>query len=454
MIRLGFTARLIAIFATSLVALQLLAVVAYVMQRSRATEGSLRLPLPDQAAALVELLEAMPKEQWPTLLRAANSTDLSVRISDVPPDDREPAWHEAPVVDFILRRYISVLGDREVRVRVEPSSEELAGPLKALAWVSPGAVEIEVRLETGETLIVSAGGMLSLSVLGLPPGFWAGVLGLGVAALALILLRREARPLRELAAAVDQAPVGEDAHVISDAPRSAPEIRALIGAFNRLTERIASLLRARMALVGGISHDLRTYVTRLRLRIDLIPEGTEKEKAIRDLDDMTQLLDDALTAFKAGSVAREEELVDLAEILVREAEDRRLAGACVSLDLPEPVRTAQVLGDALALRRCVANLIDNAVQYGREARVSAALRDKRVLVLIDDRGPGIRTDDRETVMEPFVRLEASRNRRTGGAGLGLAIARGVAEAHGGRLILSDAPGGGTRAIIALPVFQG
>jgi len=453
MIRLGFTARLIAIFATSLVALQLLAVVAYVMQRSRATEGSLRLPLPDQAAALVELLETMPKEQWPTLLRAANSTDLSVRILDVPPDDREPEWYEAPVVEFILRRYLSVLGDREVRVRVEPSSEELVGPLKALAWVSPGAVEIEVRLKTGETLIVSAGGMLSLSVLGLPPGFWAGVLGLGVAALALFLLRREARPLRELAAAVDQAPVGEDAHVIPDAPRSAPEIRALIGAFNRLTERIASLLRSRMALVGGISHDLRTYVTRLRLRIDLIPDGTEKEKAIRDLDDMTQLLDDALTAFKAGSVAREEELVDLADILVREAEDRRLAGACVTLDLPEPVRAAQVLGDALALRRCVSNLIDNAIQYGLEARVSAVLRNQRVVVMIDDRGPGIRSEDRETIMEPFVRLETSRNRRTGGAGLGLAIARNVAEAHGGRLILGDAPGGGTRATIELPVFQ-
>src|SRR5690606_19608998 len=361
--------------------------------------------------------------------------------------------YEAPVVEFILRRYLSVLGDREVRVRVEPSSEELVGPLKALAWVSPGAVEIEVRLKTGETLIVSAGGMLSLSVLGLPPGFWAGVLGLGVAALALFLLRREARPLRELAAAVDQAPVGEEPHVIPDAPRSAPEIRALIGAFNRLAERIASLLRARMALVGGISHDLRTYVTRLRLRIDLIPDGTEKEKAIRDLDDMTQLLDDALTAFKAGSVAREEELVDLADILVREAEDRRLAGACVTLDLPEPVRAAQVLGDALALRRCVSNLIDNAIQYGLEARVSAALRDQRVLVMIDDRGPGIRTEDRDTVMEPFVRLETSRNRRTGGAGLGLAIARGVAEAHGGHLTLGDAPGGGTRAIIELPVFQ-
>jgi len=168
---------------------------------------------------------------------------------------------------------------------------------------------------------------------------------------------------------------------------------------------------------------------------------------------MTQLLDDALTAFKAGSVAREEELVDLADILVREAEDRRLAGACVTLDLPEPVRAAQVLGDALALRRCVSNLIDNAIQYGLEARVSAVLRNQRVVVMIDDRGPGIRTEDRDTVMEPFVRLETSRNRRTGGAGLGLAIARGVAEAHGGHLTLGDAPGGGTRAIIELPVFQ-
>lgn len=454
MIRLGFTARLIAIFATSLVALQLLAVVAYVMQRSRATEGSLRLPLPDQAAALVELLEAMPKEQWPTLLRAANSTDLSVRISDVPPDDREPAWHEAPVVDFILRRYLSVLGDREVRVRVEPSSEELAGPLKALAWVSPGAVEIEVRLKTGETLIVSAGGMLSLSVLGLPPGFWAGVLGLGVAALALFLLRREVRPLRELAAAVDRVPLGAEAGAIADAPRSAPEIRALIGAFNRLTQRIASLLRARMALVGGISHDLKTYVTRLRLRVEFIPEPAEKEKAARDLDDMSRLLDEALTAFKAGTPGRQEELVDIAPLLIREADDRRMSGAAVTLEFTEAARTAQVLGDALALRRLFFNLIDNAVIYGSEARISATVRaNNHLIVTIDDSGPGICPEDRDSVMEPFVRLETSRNRRTGGAGLGLAIARGVAEAHGGRLTLGDAPAGGTRALVELPLFQ-
>lgn len=453
MIRLGFSARLIAIFVTSLVALQLLAVVAYLLQRSRTTEAGLRLPLPDQAAALVELLEEMPKEQWPKLLRAANSTDLTVTITDKPPEVREPAWHEAPVVEFILRRYLSALGDRDVRVRVETSSEELTGPLKALAWVSPGTVEIEVGLKSGETLIVSAGGVLSLSVLGLPPGFWAGILGLGVAGAALLLLRREARPLRELAAAVDRVPLGAEAHPIADAPRSAPEIRALIGAFNRLTERIASLLRSRMALVGGISHDLRTYVTRLRLRVELIPEAAEKEKAERDLDDMSRLLDDALTAFKAGTPAREEELVEIAPLLIREADDRRMSNAAITLELTEAARTAQILGDALALRRLFSNLIDNAIIYGREARISAAVRGKSLIVTIDDSGPGIRMEDRESVLEPFVRLETSRNRRTGGAGLGLAIARGAAEAHGGRLTLGESPGGGTRAAVELPVFQ-
>lgn len=452
MIRLGFAARLFAIFVTSLVAVQLLSVVAYMLQRSRVTEGGLRLPLPDQAAALAELLEGMPKEQWPKLLRAANSADLSVRISDTRPAAREPTWYEAPVVDFILRRYLTTLGDREVRVRVEPSSELLEGPLKVLAWVSPGSIEIEIGLKSGETLIVAAGGVLSLSVLGLPPGFWAGILGVFIAGVALYLLRREARPLRELADAVDRVPLGAEAPHIADAPKSAPEIRALIGAFNRLTDRIASLLRARMALVGGISHDLRTYVTRLRLRADLIPDPGERSKAISDLDEMSRLLDDSLMAFRSGTPARNEELIDIAPILHREIEDRRRANAIVSLDVSPEAEAAQVLGDAIALRRLLANLIENAISYGREARISADVRHGQLVVSVDDRGPGIREEDREAVMEPFVRQEASRNRRTGGAGLGLAIARSVAESHGGKLSLSEAPGGGLRARVELPLF--
>lgn len=453
MIRLGFGARLFVIFATSLVALQLLAVAVYMQQRSRATEGGLRLPLPDQAAALVELIESMPKEQWPKLLRAANSADLSVHIADTRPSTREPALHEAPIVDFILRRYLGTLRDRDVRVRVEPSNEFLQGPLKALAWVSPGSVEIEVGLNSGETLVISAGGVLSLSVLGLPPGFLAGVLGVGIAGVALYLLRREARPIQELAEAVDNAPLGDEAPVIADAPRGAPEIRALIGAFNRLTERIAGLLRARMALVGGISHDLRTYVTRLRLRADLIADGAERQKAIDDLDEMSRLLDDSLLAFRSGAPVHNEELVDVGALLAREVEDRRRAGAAAALALSQEAARAEVLGDAVALRRLFANLIDNAIAYGREAHISAGAEQDALVVTIDDKGPGIRAEDRAAMMEPFVRQDASRSRRTGGAGLGLAVARAVAESHGGKLDLADAPGGGLRATVRLPLFK-
>ena len=453
MIRLGFAARLFIIFVTSLAALQVLAVAAYFLQRSRDTETDLRMPLPDQAAALVELLERMPKEQWPLVLRATSSTDLRVRISDKSPEGREAAWYEAPVVELILRRYLAALGGREVRVRVEPSSELLSGPMRALAWVSPGTVEIEVGLRTGHTLVVTSGGLLHLTMLGFPPGFWAGVLGFAVAAITVLMVRREARPLRDLAQAVDRMSLSGKADAIPDVPRSAPEIRALIAAFNRLSQRIAQLLKARMALIGGISHDLRTYATRLRLRAEMIGDQVERGKAINDLDDMKRLLDDALLAIEDAAPARVQELIDIAPILEREAEDRCRAGAAVALAVSPAARSAQLIGDALGLRRLIANLADNALAYGREALISADVEGDSLVVLVDDKGPGISPAERELVLEPFVRLEQSRSRATGGAGLGLAIARNVAEAHGGRLSLSTAPGGGTRAVVIVPLFR-
>jgi signal transduction histidine kinase len=452
MIRLGFGARLFLIVISGLVALQLLVMANYFLQRSRDTETGFRLPVPDQAAALVELLEATPKAQWPLVLRAANSPDLRVRLSEALPDGEAPAWYEAPVVDFIMRRYLAALGGRKVRVVIEPSNELFAGPLKALAWASPGSVEIAVGLKTGETLIVTTGGVLTLSMLGLPPGFWAGVLGFGIAVVTVLMLRREARPLRDLAVAVDAMTLPEKAEPIPDAPRSAPEIRALIAAFNRLAGRISGLVQARMVLVSGISHDLRTYATRLRLRAEMIPDGAERANAERDLDDMSQLLEDSLIAFDATAAPRAQELFELAPLLEREAEDRRRGGASVSLAMSPAAAAAQILGDPLAVRRLVANLTDNAVAYGREAAIAAEVAGGELVLTIDDKGPGISPAERARVLEPFVRLEASRNRNTGGAGLGLAIAAKAAESHGGSLVLGDAPGGGTRASVRLPVF--
>jgi signal transduction histidine kinase len=454
MIRFGFATRLLLIVTTALVALQLLAVLAYVLQRGRDTEtGGLRLPVPDQTAALVELLEATPKDRWPLVLRAANSTDLRVKVEDGAPRGGEPSWYEAPVVELIMKRYLAAVGERPVHVSVEASSERLDGPLRALAWASPGAVEIEVGLKTGETLVVTTAGVLSLSVLGLPPGFWAGLLGFAIAVITIVMLRREARPLRDLAAAVDRMNLDEKAEVIPDTPRSAPEIRALISAFNRLADRVTGLLKARMVMLGGISHDLRTYAARLRLRAEMIGDEEERAKAVRDLDDMNRLLEDSLTAFDTNSEPREQELFDLAPLLAREVEDRRLGGAAVSLSLSDTSISARILGDPLAIRRLVANLTENAITYGREAAIDANVAGGMVIITVDDKGPGIQPEHRERVLEPFVRLETSRNRRTGGAGLGLAISQKAAELHGGTLRLSDAPNGGTRAIVQLPVFQ-
>jgi len=235
-------------------------------------------------------------------------------------------------------------------------------------------------------------------------------------------------------------------------PRGAPEFRALVAAFNRLSERIAQLLKARMALIGGISHDLRTYATRLRLRAELIGDPQERAKAIHDLDDMKCLLDDSLLAIESGAPVRAQELIEIAPILEREAEDRQRAGAAVALRMSPAARGAQLIGDALALRRLLANVIDNALAYGREALIDADVEGGELVVLIDDKGLGLSPEQRDMVFEPFVRLEESRSRSTGGAGLGLAIARNVAETHGGRLTLETAPGGGTRAVIRLPLF--
>jgi signal transduction histidine kinase len=208
-----------------------------------------------------------------------------------------------------------------------------------------------------------------------------------------------------------------------------------------------------MTLVGGIAHDVRTFATRLRLRVEHIPDDAERQRAVADIDDMIRLLDDALLSTRAGAGGLSQEMVELAALVAVEVHDRRAQGAPVDLVIDERVRNAVVLGDRLALRRILANIIDNALAYGHAAHVRTALKDGAVVVSIDDEGAGIPDDQRQAVLEPFLRLEKSRNRATGGAGLGLAVVRSLVEAHGGTIGITAAPGGGTRVNVALPVFQ-
>jgi signal transduction histidine kinase len=316
------------------------------------------------------------------------------------------------------------------------------------------ALEFRIGLRTGEILRVETRSALMVNRLGLPVGFGAGLLGTLVAVLALYVMQRETRPLARLVAAVDRIDLAGAPALLPEARRSAPEIRALIEAFNRLQDRLSTLLKARLAMLGGISHDVRTFATRLRLRVDLIPEGAERDRAIGDITDTIRLLDDALLASRAGAGELSEELVEFDEIVRTEIADGQAQGAALTLAAAAPAMVlGDVLGDRLALRRIVANLVDNALKYGGRADVTLSADAMAALLVIDDAGPGIPAARRELLLEPFVRLESSRNRSTGGAGLGLAVVRSLVEAHGGALTIGDAPGGGARVNVTLPLFR-
>lgn len=453
--RLGFGARLVLIAVTALVTVQMAAIFFSLLQRSRDTGTGLRLPLPDQTAALAQLLETSPKAQWPLVLRAASSTGLRVRITGAPPETRETPWYDAIAADLLLRPYLEALGDRKVSVHIEPPPELIpgifSGLFEALGWASPGTVEVTVSLSTGDTLLVAADGLLSLTLLGLPPGFWTGLLGAGVTIAALAILAREARLLRTLAQAVDNLNPQQGAQAIPAIPRAAPELQALAHAVGRLSQRITNLLEARLALIANISQELRSYATRLRLRAELIPKPGEREKAAREAEDMARLLDGALLTLHIDTARRRPELVDLAEILEREADERRWAGAQVSLALAAGGPPAFTLGDPVGLRRLAASLMSNAAAHGRGLRLTVTVPDNVVVITVESHDP-LPHEPSKPAQEPSEELAGAGLPAGEGANLSLAAARSAAEAHGGRLVTEEAPDGGRRIRVELPRF--
>ncbi|MBR0969975.1 sensor histidine kinase [Bradyrhizobium japonicum] len=424
-------------------------VVVAIFYRTTVHENELTRPSPARLDALATLVERATSDTRQAVLDAVSSPQFMVRIvpSAVPVSGETP-----PQQQQLRETYAAGLAGRPVEI-VSPPDRRMSRVFPRIARLMANAIEFRIGLRSGEMLIIDAYTRLPVTPLGLPVGFGAGLFGSIVALLALLVMQRETRPLAQLAAAVDRVDLSTDPPPLPDAKRSAPEIRAVIAAFNRLQGRLAEMLRARMTLVGGIAHDVRTFATRLRLRVEHIPDDAERQRAVADIDDMIRLLDDALLSTRAGAGGLSQEMIELAALIAAEVHDRRVHGAAVDLVSDERAQTSVVLGDRLALRRIFANVVNNALAYGRVAHVRTALKDGAIVVSIDDEGPGIPASERQTVLEPFHRLEKSRNRATGGAGLGLAVVRSLVEAHGGTIEIGAAPGGGTRVNVKLPVFQ-
>lgn len=450
--RLGLLGRLVLIVLALLLALLSLTIAFAVIGGERRQASAERFPVPAQAAAIVELLDRTPPAGRPAVLKAVSSETFVVRLADGPPAGYGDAVR-MKAVEWLVGEYLETLPDRTILAFRSPSrTRSLAGRLTGrLAGQRGTSVAIAVALRDQHFALFELRGNGARRVFGIPVGLVLGIFGFLFAAAALWAVAREARPLRELARSVEGfaasgAPEGVTPHAV--APRGAPEVRSLIEATNAMQQRIAALLRGRTMLLGAISHDLKTYITRLRLRAEMIEPEEMRLRAERDLDEMTRLIDDALAAARGASAPERRERVDLAAMLADEVARRAEAGGPIESRLP-PV-PALVEGDPVALRRVVANLIDNARGNAGLCRVAVVQGGGAVELTVEDDGPGIPEAEHEAVFEPFYRLDPSRSRATGGSGLGLAIARQIVEAHGGRILLDGSELGGARFRIHLP----
>lgn len=262
---------------------------------------------------------------------------------------------------------------------------------------------------------------------------------------AMIFMRNQVRPIRRLAAAADALGKGRDVPTFK--LQGATEVRQAATAFNLMRDRLLRQISQRTEMLAGVSHDLRTPLTRMKLQLAMLKDGPDVAELKADVAEMETMIDGYL-AFARGEGPEEPVRTDLGELLADAVSGAQRAGGKVGLftegDLALPLRPA-------AFKRCLANLIGNAMRYGKTVMVKAARQGDSIEVTVDDDGPGIAPDRREEVFRPFRRLEESRNIETGGVGLGLTIARDVVHAHGGAILLEDSPLGGLRARLRLPV---
>jgi signal transduction histidine kinase len=301
-------------------------------------------------------------------------------------------------------------------------------------------------------------GWLNLRVEMPPPRPWHSetflfafaLMTLTAAGLTLWAVRRLTRPVRDLAAAAER--LGRDVNA-PPLPEGGPaEVATASRAFNTMAERIRRFVGDRTQMVAAIGHDLKTPITRLKLRAELLDDDEQRRKILADLEEMEAMIGATLAFARDDAAAEPSVMVDLAALcrtVLDEAADASPdLAAAVTYDGPEHLT---VRARPVALKRALANLVGNALAYGAAARLTLAPATKGQLrILIEDDGPGVPEAELDGVFQPFRRLEASRNRETGGTGLGLTIARNILRAHGGDVVLRNRPAGGLVAVVNLP----
>jgi len=283
-----------------------------------------------------------------------------------------------------------------------------------------------------------------------PTGFiflvWLVGASILLTVISVLFIKNQVRAVLRLSEAAEAFGKGRDIEGFK--PSGATEVRRAARSFLEMRDRIQAYIDQRTALLASVSHDLRTPLTRLKLALAMAPPGQWRDQARGDIDEMAAMLDEYL-AFARGLTQDEPAEADLGDIARQAADAAARAGANIVVEDPGEPLVARVR--ALALRRCIANLLDNAASFGDRVELRLLRQDGMATIMIDDDGPGIPADQREAAFTPFNRLDTARNQNRAGVGLGLAIARDVARAHGGDVTLGDSPLGGLRACLQIPV---
>jgi two-component system, OmpR family, osmolarity sensor histidine kinase EnvZ len=400
-----------------------------------------RLVAPREAAAIASTLELVPRSYQPTVIAATSVWPRIISLEpDFPPDDFPGVKSPTPTRSY--EDFATALQGRPFLVQ----SRRDIGPF--VFGRAAIAVRLLVRLRTGQVLVIERAPVF-LMRLSARSAIIAGAASLVMLAILLFCMHQMVWPARRLARAARGLALNADTPDL--VVRGATEFRTAAVAFNDMKRTIRELMSERTRILAAIAHDLRTYLTRLRLRAEFIDDQGQRDLAVRDLDEMSLLLDDTLMFAREEDKAPAGEVSDIVDIR-REI----VAFHALRLEVGDAV-SVQWDGDAdlraycssIALRRMLGNLVDNAVRYGKRARISAWREEDLVWMSVDDDGPGVPREMFGRIMEPFERLESSRGRGTGGAGLGLSIVKALARSKGGDLVLENRPGGGLRAAIRL-----
>jgi signal transduction histidine kinase len=460
--------QLVLLLLLALTLAQAVSLLIYVDERRLAIETLRREQVLGRLAATIDLLARAPPELHERLLRLSNTAQLRIELAaESAVDASEPAFRR----NWVQRRLARGLGDEVRRVLVDrrgwapqpwrpwrESPEDEDGTARRLVAAWPSALPVgRAPVDIGHLVIaiqLKDGRWLNARAL-MPPALSAPVLPALVATLlaaALVvlivvpMLRRITLPLRRLAELADRLGRGE---AIEPVPEAGPEeVRRTTRAFNRMQERLSRFVEDRTRMLAAIGHDLRTPITSLRLRAELLDDEEARGRILATLDEMQRMVEASLAFAREEASRGATRTVDLGALVESVCADLADLGQDVAF---QPGERLAFACRPDSLRRAARNLVENAVRYGRRARVSVAAAGGELRIVVDDDGPGIPADALERVFAPFVRLEESRSGDTGGVGLGLAIARTIARAHGGDVRLTNRPEGGLRAEIVLPL---